>query len=162
MTKKNLNNRPTRSAARHISYASMFEDLDPTPTAKKSRKRILPALSGPSNATILACQTQTVHPKISHPVVQQSQKVETTTAPSTPSESSDAETIVYNQQDHHGNSDEENVPLSILRNRWSDTVHHGINEPATQPTTKHVFVSKTVGLIKRKRHHTFKCSKCDK
>ena len=43
----------------------------------------------------------------------------------------------------------------------------GNAEPSTSnssPNTskKHVFVSKTVGLIKRKKHQTFKCTKCDK
>ena len=142
----------------------MFNDLDSSPTLKKIRKPLLHSLSGPSKSRMMARNTHTIHPKISHPVVKKTLKVETTSTHSqSPSLNlSDTETIVDNHQDTQENSDDDNVPLAVLKDKLSNTACSSNKEPTSTSTKIHVFVSKTVGLIKQKQHRTFKCSKCDK
>ena len=66
---------------------------------------------------------------------------------------------------------EDNIPLAALRKKYSETTDEEDNIPLSalktgkqsEPAKKKrmVFVSKTVGLVKRKRKRTFKCEKCD-
>ena len=161
-TRKRLTNWPTCSTGKAISYTAMFDDSDSSPTPKKLRKQLLPSLSGPFKARMMASNTPMVHPKISHLVVKKSLKVETPSIPSPSPESLDVETVLYNSQDTHENNDDEDVPLSVVKNRMSNAASSSNTKPSSTSTNKHVFVSKTAGRIKQKQHCTFKCSKCDK
>ena len=113
--------------------------------------------SGPSTARMLARNKPTVHPKIRHAIVKPAWKAETIKVPMpNPSE---AESTKQKDTDTSENDD---IPLARLRSKSAESAEASTSHSPPKTNKKHVFVSKTVGLIKQKKRQTFKCSKCDK
>ena len=159
-SKKRNSTRPVRMTTQSVSYTDMFQSKNEELPFKKPKKRVSQTLSGPSEARMRAKHKPTVHPKVTHPIVKPALKVEMQHTPKPPS--SDAETIVYETPKAQESSEDDNIPLSIVKDKINKNKNDKPTDTTASTSKKHVFVSKTVGLIKGKRHRTVKCSKCDK
>ena len=133
--------RPTRKASANISYANPYLTLDLPPSPHKEWK-YTPHEKGPSQQCIAASKAVTKPPLTRHPInVVKTRKVETEQDNPDPTVDSDA-TEIYDAPATQKPAEEKAKTVA-------------------QTSKKHVFISKTVGLVKHKCNRVFKCNKCD-
>ena len=153
-------NRPIRKVSANVSYKDTYDDLDMPSLPKKPKRVSRISGRGPSSDRLAVRGKATVHPKISHPIhikKKKSLKVET------PDQNLTENTMTT----ANSNSDaEDNLPLAELAKRSpaadagdKDNSNASTNESTSKQ--KMEFVSKTVGLVKRKRKRNFNCTKCE-
>ena len=56
---------------------------------------------------------------------------------------------------------DDNIPLSELKHKGVTASQLSASPETPVPSKKMEFVSKTVGIVKRKHKHSFKCNKCN-
>ena len=144
--------RPVWQVSKNVNYLDVTSNQD-IPLSPRKHVHKGTNLSESSKERIAARGKKSIAPIKSHvSTVKKRLKMET---PSTPAMSSQAETA----PDNHGDSgiqvemSDEDLPLSILKDKLQ-------TEGTPTPKKKRVFVTRKVGIIKRKRKRTCTCQVC--
>ena len=144
--------RPMRRASRGVEYD---EGLS---SPKRKIRKLWRVLPGPLQDRIAARHKRTIPPKTTHQIkINKCLKEET---------GQDID-HVNNASDHQNsppsdNDSEDNIPLSELVKDKKDSPPKSDMTPSQKPRQRKVFVTKRIGLIKRKCIRTCKCPKCEK
>ena len=167
--------RPSRKARAHVNYADPVPDWDLSSPTKATKKVTRPDPHGPSSNRISALNKSTLHPKVCHrfPVI----KLQNVEMPKYTDSKDDTDTdatidyAVTSSSNPAIPDNQSNMPVigtvagTSRASVMPGTSKHDVTQIGTNipvPNTKcHVFISRTVGLIKHKRKRIFKCTKCD-